>query len=118
MRFPKSVRVRRGHEIRAVLRRGKRKRTPRLDVYVLVGAAARARVGWIVPKLGHPTSARNLVKRRLKEIARTKALGRIEAASAPADVLVRVRREAYRATYRQLEADFVNAVEEMCSPRR
>ena len=118
LRFPKKVRVRRGGEIRAVLRRGRRRRTPRLDVYLLLGATAHWRIGWIVPKLGHRANARNLVKRRLKEIARTQVLGRMERACPPADVLVRARREAYGATYQQLKTDFVAAVEEMCSRRR
>ncbi len=93
-------------------------RTRSLDVYVLRDASPRSRIGCVVPKLGHRTTARNLVKRRLKEIGRTRLLGRLEALHPPADVLVRARRNAYGATYLQLEAEFVKAVEEMCLPRR
>lgn len=115
--FPKKLQVRRGGEIRAVLRRGRRVRAPRLDVYVLRGAAPRSRIGWVVPKLGRSAVARNLVKRRLKEIGRRRVLGRIRDVRPTADVVVRAGREAYGATYRELEDDFVSAVETACSPR-
>lgn len=89
-------------------------RTPCLDVYVLDAAAPRSRIGCVVPKLGRRTSERNLVKRRLKEIGRTRLLGRLEELRPPVDVLVRARRSAYEAAYRKLEAEFVGAVEELC----
>lgn len=117
-RFPRKARIRRGAEIRALFRRGRHVRTRSLDVYVLRTGAPRARLGCVVPKLGHRTTARNLVKRRLKEIGRRRLLGALEALGRPADVLVRARRKAYAATYPQLEREFVKAVEEACLPTR
>lgn len=111
-RLPRMARIRRGGEIRTVLRRGIRTRTPTLDVYVLpVPARPRPRIGWVVPKLGNGVVARNRLKRRLREIGRTRVLGALRAKGVGADVLVRVRTSAYRATYRQLEEELMSVVD-------
>ena len=95
---------------------------PSLDVYVLgppfrvsASAGPLPRVGWVVPKLGNGIVARNLLKRRLRNIGRRKVLVRLRGAGRPIDVLVRARRSAYRASYRQLEREWMRVVEGVCS---
>ena len=68
-------------------------------------------IGWVVPKLGNAVVARNRLKRRLREIGRTRVLGALRAKGVGADVLVRVRTSAYRATYRQLEEELMSVVD-------
>ena len=111
-RLPRMARIRRGGEIRTVLRKGTRSRTPTLDVYILrVPTRPYPRVGWVVPKLGNGSVARNRLKRRLREIGRTRVLGALGARGVGADVLVRVRTSAYRATYHQLEEELMGVVD-------
>lgn len=112
-RLPRSARIHRGSEIRTVLRQGTRKRTPTLDVYVLRVPSSRRlpRVGWVVPKLGNGIVARNRLRRRLREIARRRVLATLRRKEHGADVLVRVRTRAYRATYHQIEQDLMSVVE-------
>lgn len=123
-RLPRAARIRRTRDIQALLRSGTRKRTPALDVYLLDssvradgGAVGRPRVGWIVPKLGHGIVERNRLKRRLREIGRRRVLGRLRQAGSGADVLVRARRRGYRATYGELEQQWMSAVEVACWQR-
>ena len=123
-RLPREARIRRTRDIGTVLRRGERKRTPALDVYVLpppsglpAGQGRLPRVGWIVPKLGNGIVARNRLKRRLREIARRRVLARLRESGCGADVLVRVRRSGYAATYGQLEDQWMSVVEKACSQR-
>ena len=64
----------------------------------------------IVPRFKHTAVARNLLKRRLREIARTELLPAIAIASiAPVDVLVRARPETYDANFEQLRAQITGA---------
>ena len=111
-RLPRTARIHRSSEIRTVLRQGTRKRTPTLDVYVLrVPSDRLPRVGWVVPKLGNGIVARNRLRRRLREIARRRVLTTLRGRGLAADVLVRVRTRAYRATYHQIERDLLSVVE-------
>lgn len=128
-RLPGAARVSRGRDIRKLFRKGKRQRTPVLDVFVLSRAPRSApclpspapaglpRIGWVVPKLGHSCVARNLVKRRLKEIARQDVLARLREAGQEVDVLIKAKRKAYGASYGQLKKDLMGAVETACSSR-
>lgn len=75
------------------------------------GGRSLPRVGWVVPKYGYRSVARNRLKRRLREIARRRVLVGLRAAGSDAEVVVRVRRAAYRATYRDLEAQWTGAIE-------
>ncbi len=107
-------------------------RTPLADVLVLVSPSRsaggespgdpagrfNARVGFVVPKLGRGTVARNRLKRRLREIGRRRVLHRLREAGVDADVLVRSKRSAYQATYDQLEDAVMGAVEAICSEQR
>ena len=117
-RLPRSARLRSSRDIRALFRRGRRTRTASLEVLVLASDGARARVGWVVPKLGRRIVDRNKLKRRLREIGRKRVLVCLREAGLAADVLVRARTPAYRASYGQLEAEVMAVVEGACSERR
>ena len=119
-RLPRAARLRRGSDIRRVLRSRIRRRTRALDVYIGFpagdaeepsGGRSLPRVGWVVPKYGQRSVARNRLKRRLREIARRRVLVGLRAAGSDAEIVVRVRRAAYRATYRDLEAQWTGAIE-------
>lgn len=85
---------------------------------MLESGGDRARVGWVVPKLGRRIVERNRLKRRLREIGRRRVLVRLRQAGLAADVLVRARTPAYRASYGELEAEVMAVVEGACSRRR
>jgi len=114
-RFPKDARVRLTTEIRALFSQGKRKRTQHLDVFYLASPVSRSRLGVVVPKHRHGIVERNLLRRRLREIGRTQLLTRLHEAGSKDDLMIRARREAYRASYRELERELVEAVEAVCS---
>lgn len=58
---------------------------------------------------------RNRVKRRLREILRRVVLPRLAGAGLDLDVLVRARREAYDASFAELESELGEWVERRCS---
>ena len=93
------------------MRRGARRRTPLLDIYILDSTGVRPRVGWIVPVLGQGIVARNRLRRRLREIARRRVLAGLWRAGRECDVLVRVRRKAYGASYGSLEAEWIGGLD-------
>lgn len=63
-----------------------------------MGAAAVARIGLIVPRHKHTAVDRNRLKRRLRELARTRLLPTLP----PGHVVIRARPEAYAATFEAL----------------
>ncbi len=113
--FPRSRRLTQGSEIRAALKRGKRSRTPHLDVFDSASPASRSRIGLIVPRYGHRVVDRNRLKRRLREIARIELLPRLATPDRGLDVLVRARREAYEAAFAELRAELLDWWEQRCS---
>lgn len=64
------------------------------------------RVGLIVPKYKHSAVDRNRLKRRLRELARLRLLP----SGVAADVVIRVRPEAYQASFDALTADIARAL--------
>lgn len=62
-----------------------------------------------MPRHRHTAVARNRLKRRLRELVRTRLL----AAAPPADVLIRARREAYDASFETLAADIARAASQL-----
>lgn len=114
-RLPRAARIRLTRDIREVLKRGRRTRTPSLDLHVLDGTGGRPRIGWIVPKLGQGIVARNRLKRRLREIARLRVLGEMWRTGRGCDVLIRARRKAYGASYAVLEAETTGGLEALWS---
>ena len=89
-----------------------------LDAYVVASPAGRARFGLIVPKHGRRIVDRNRLKRRLRELARIVVLPALWENRRNLDVLVRVRREAYRAGFGQLEKEMCQVAEWACSSGR
>ncbi len=69
----------------------------------------------IVPKHRHSIVERNRVKRRLREIGRTRVLPRLEEQGLTLDVLVRARREAYDVGFRTLSDELQSMTEDLCS---
>lgn len=114
-RLPRTRRLTRGPDILAVLRRGKKSGTAHLDVYHSFSPVSRLRVGWIVPKLGHNSVQRNLVKRRIREILRQDVCPLLVQEAVAADVLVRARKNTYGAAYADLRAELVTWAENLCS---
>jgi len=110
-KLPRTTRLTRGSEIRAVLERGKRSRTAHLDVWDSPSPVAQCRVGLIVPRYGHVVVQRNRLKRRLREILRTEVMPRLRAEEACIDILVRPRREAYAIPQKQLRAELLRWLE-------
>ena len=136
--FPRTRRLTRGPELDVVRREGKRVRTEHLEVRVLASLSsfgvarpavtpepadaaagpttapevALARVGIIVPKHRQNSVARNLVKRRLRELARTRllpALDALGAAALDAALVVRAWPSAYGAPFEALARDVERA---------
>ncbi len=113
--LPRAARITSSEEIRALFRRGKRRKTRHLDVFVSPSPVARPRLGVVVPKHKHEIVERNRVKRRLKDAGRTVVLPALRQAGAGLDVLVRARKEAYDAPYAALRDELRELAEELCS---
>jgi ribonuclease P protein component len=91
--YPRARRLTRPAEFDAVRERGRRVRAEHLDVRVLVAEeGAAARVGIIVPRHKHSAVDRNRLKRRLRELVRTRLLPTLPPT---VHLVVRARREAY-----------------------
>ena len=71
----------------------------------------------MVPKHGHDSVERNKLKRRLKELCRTRVLPSLWNADRALDVLLRARREAYDAEFAELLEEVDGVMEEACSGR-
>ena len=65
--------------------------------------AGRPRLGLIVPRFQFTAVARNLLRRRLREVWRTELQGGLPAV----DLVVRAKREAYRAGFDELRAEML-----------
>jgi ribonuclease P protein component len=91
----RSARIRHTNEIRALLERGKRKRTKLVDVFFAPSPVRLARLATIVPKLGRTIVERNRLKRRIREIGRRTILPELNGRGLVLDVLIRARGEAY-----------------------
>ena len=94
-----------------MLEKGKRQRTTSLDVFTAPSAAARSRLGLIVPRHGRRIVDRNLLKRRLREIGRRRVLPWLDEQGALTDVLIRARPSAYEAEFEGLSGEVLEAVE-------
>ncbi len=112
-RLPRARRITLGSEIRGLFQRGKRSRTAHLDVFDSGSPVSYSRVGIVVPRHKHSAVARNLVKRRLREALRREVLPKL-AGTAPRDVLVRARADAYDATYAALAAELSGWADRTC----
>jgi ribonuclease P protein component len=117
-RLPRTRRITSSNEIRALFQRGKRSRTSHLDVFDFTSPFAYPRVGVVVPKHRRNSVERNQLKRRLREVLRLQVLPRLSDRSLGVDVLVRARREAYDASFEQLNDELVEYVEKTWSRER
>jgi ribonuclease P protein component len=113
--LPRLARIRRANEIRALLERGKRKRTKNVDVFLSPSPVSFCRLGIVVPKHGRRIVDRNRLKRRLREIGRRDVLPELQAGGFQVDVLVRARSQAYGAGFEVLNREVREAVEGLCS---
>lgn len=68
----------------------------------------RSRVALVVPKHGRSIVDRNRLKRRLREIARTEVLPRLDGAGIAVDLLVRSRATAYAARFADLREELAS----------
>ncbi len=127
--LPRAARITAPDDIRGLLRRGKRRKTRNLDVFISASPVARPRIGLVVPKPRMKNSPdgkrvrgagvqRNRLKRRLREIGRTEILPVLSSRGVAVDVLVRARPEAYTASFSALREDLVQLQEWMCSSGR
>ena len=113
--LPRTARITASGEIRALFRRGKRKRTRHLDVFVSTSPVAYSRLGLVVPKHKQTAVQRNRLKRRLREVGRRELLPRLGECGVTMDVMVRARPEAYAASYEELRSELTGIAEELCS---
>ena len=82
-------------------REGKRIRTEHLELRALASLLPHPRVGIIVPRFKHSAVDRNRLKRRLRELARTRLIPALGSGSV--DLVIRVLPPAYDATFDSLE---------------
>ena len=111
--FPRRARITGGAELQRIVREGKRIRTVHLEVRMTASPLARSagewnglRVGLIVPRFKQSAVARNRLKRRLRELTRLHMFPR----TIKADVVIKIRPEAYGASFVLLAADISRAV--------
>ena len=89
------------------MREGKRARTKFLDVRALSSPLSHPRVAIVVPRSGHPTTLRNRLKRRLREIVRLDVLPTLDAN----DFVLRAQPDGYAASFEQLRRDVMNGIQ-------
>ena len=82
-----------------------------MEVRASASLLSHPRVGIVVPKYRHTAVARNLVKRRLRELSRTRLLPAL--ADTPADVTLRALPVAYSASFDLLAKDVERAAGEI-----
>ncbi|HET7275010.1 MAG TPA: ribonuclease P protein component [Longimicrobiaceae bacterium] len=118
LRLPRNARITASGDIRSLFRRGKRRKTRHLDVFISTSPVSHARWGIVVPKHRRRIVERNRLKRRIREIVRTVAIPQLRAADAAYDVLFRARPEAYEASFTELLGEISGVTEELCSRER
>jgi ribonuclease P protein component len=82
-----------------VKRAGRRLRTEHLEVRAIDSLLSHVRVGVVVGKFGHTIIERNKLKRRLRELVRTRLIPLAEAT----DIVVRSLPVGYQATFDDLK---------------
>lgn len=83
---------------------GRRRRLQHLDVLWTDNQAGHPRVGLIVPKFQSSAVARNRLRRRLREVWRRE----LQQGVPSWDVVIRARRESYRATFAALRSELLS----------
>ena len=90
---------------------GRRLRTEHLDVRATDSLLSHARVTVIVAKHGHTIVERNRLRRRLRELTRTKVIPNLGSV----DVVVRTLSSAYEASFDVLMVEAVKIAQELSS---
>jgi ribonuclease P protein component len=80
-----------------------------LDVRVVASPLGHPRVGIVVPRYSGSAVDRNRLKRRLRELVRTRLLS----TTLSVDVVIRARPEAYAASFDAVETDIVHAATQL-----
>jgi ribonuclease P protein component len=111
-RLPKSSRLTRAAELRAVMSQGKRRRTDHLDLFTRPSPVGCSRLAVIVPRYRHSAVGRNRLRRRIREISRRQVLPLLVD---PTDIAVRARPAAYEASFETLRREIVGS---LCRPSR
>jgi len=105
-RYPRRARLARGSDLTACWETGRRRRTPLLDFAWRPNQTGHPRTGIIVPRFQSTAVARNRLRRRLREILRRGILHHLPAV----DLVVRVKRAAYAASFAVLRAELTDAL--------
>lgn len=82
---------------------GRRRRTAHLEMLWQDNQAGRPRLGLIVPRFQFTAVARNLLRRRLREVWRTE----LQAGLPACDLVIRAKRDAYGASFEQLRSELL-----------
>ncbi|HEU5040229.1 MAG TPA: ribonuclease P protein component [Gemmatimonadales bacterium] len=101
--MPRAHRLARASDIRRCLTQGRRRRLEHLDMIWTDNLTGHPRMGLIVPKYQASAVARNRLRRRLREIWRVE----LQPLQPAWDLVIRARREAYRASFDQLRGDLL-----------
>jgi ribonuclease P protein component len=80
-----------------------------LDVRATASPRGHPRVGIVVPRYSGSAVERNRLKRRLRELVRTRLLP----TALSVDVVIRARPDAYTASFNALEADITRAATQL-----
>lgn len=102
-RLPRAHRLARASDIRRCLAAGRRRRFEHLDMIWTDNQLGHPRMGLVVPKYQSSAVARNRLRRRLREIWRQE----IQPHQPATDLVIRARREAYRAGFADLRDNLV-----------
>lgn len=97
-RFSRAQRLRSSRDVRACLTRGQRRRTEFFELAWRPTSLGYPRVGIIVPRHRQTAAARNVVRRRLREVLRRQFLPRLGSL----DLVCQALPAAYRATVTDL----------------
>lgn len=104
-RFPRSARLTRGSQFRAVLTKGRRVHGTHLVVHLLLHDGPTSRLGLTVSRKVGGAVVRNRLKRRLREIFRRDLRPALDEGGATADVVIRARPEAAGADFTTLRRE-------------
>ncbi|MDX1394330.1 MAG: ribonuclease P protein component [Gemmatimonadota bacterium] len=91
-----------------------RTRSRFVDVFSAPSPARRPRVGVVVPRFGNSAAARNVVRRRLRELARREWLPAALDARIEMDVILRAKPSAYGVSYRLLRKSLEEPLSRVC----
>lgn len=111
LRFPRSARLIKGAEFRHVLARGGRVSGAHLSLNLLRTELASSRVGLAVPRAVGNAVVRNRLKRRLRELFRTRFRIALDQQPGPCDLVIRARSGAGQLTQAELEAEILDLLE-------